>query len=172
MRLKLAPLTCLLAAACTFPIKNDRIDTAAQDEFSNYGQIPVVDIDTCDEDQLVTEIEFRMGGIVVDSLDSGETAQVWAIVGNQCKNTFAFTTNTTCLVEGWAIENVGVGSASGSFICEPEPVTRELSSGQALQRMLFPLNDLPNAVYTVDVVFSITDDDGVLKTKRETISID
>jgi hypothetical protein len=172
MRLKLAPLTCLLAAACTFPIKNDRIDTAAQDEFSNYGQIPVVDIDTCDEDQLVTEIEFRMGGTIVNALDAGENAQVWAIVGNQCKNTFTFTTNTTCLVEGWSIENPSVGSASGSFVCESEPVTRELNSGQALQRMLFPLNDLPVGVYSGQVIFSVTGDDGVLKSRPYSISVD
>ena len=44
--------SCLLVIGCTFPIKNDRIDTAVEEEdFSDFGQVEVLEIDNCDVDQ-------------------------------------------------------------------------------------------------------------------------
>lgn len=161
MRLNLVTSSCLLALGCTFPIKNDRVDTAAEEEdFSDFGQVEVLDIDNCDVDQLKTFIEFRTGGEIVSSLFDGQNGQVWAVVGNQCKNEINFTTNSGCLYESWIIEGGGFESAGGSFVCDPEPVPRTLRSGQAFQRLITPLNDLPAAVYTVTVDYSITKNSG------------
>ena len=137
MRLNLVTGSCLFVIGCTFPIKNDRIDTAVEEEdFSDFGQVEVLEIDNCDVDQLKTFIEFRTGGEIVSSLSEGQNGQVWAVIGNQCKNEINFTTNSGCLYESWVMEGGGFVPAGGDFVCSPEPVPRTLRSGQAFQRLI------------------------------------
>lgn len=172
MRLNLVTSSCLLAVACTFPIKNDRIDTAIEEEdFSDFGEVEVLDIDNCDVDQLLTFVEFRTGGEIVSSLSEGENGQVWAVTANQCKNAIDFTTNSGCLYESWSIEGGGFEPSGGTFICKPEPVPRTLRSGQAFQRLITPLNDLPPAVYTITVNYSITNTSGVTVSESNGIGV-
>ena len=172
MRLNLVIGPCFLAIGCTFPIKNDRIDTAAEDEdFSDFGQVEVLDIDNCDVDQLKTFIEFRIGGETVSSLSEGQNGQVWAVIGNPCTNEITFQTNSGCLYDGWSIDGGGFEEAGGTFICDPVPVVRTLRSGQAFQRLITPLNDLPAAVYTITVDYSITDTSGVAVSESNGIGV-
>ena len=172
MRLNLVTGSCLFVIGCTFPIKNDRIDTAVEEEdFSDFGQVEVLEIDNCDVDQLKTFIEFRTGGEIVSSLSEGQNGQVWAVIGNQCKNEINFTTNSGCLYESWVMEGGGFVPAGGDFVCSPEPVPRTLRSGQAFQRLITPLNDLPNAVYTVTVNYSITNTSGVAVSESNGIGV-
>ena len=160
-----------LLAACTFPIKNDRIDTAAEEVITDFGEIDVIDIDTCDADNLITFTEVRVGGETVETLAPGQNAQVWAVVGNQCKNEILFATETGCLVEGWSVNLSSGGSASGAFICDPDAVDRTLRSGQTLQRMVAPLNDLPLGIYTGTVNFSLVSSGGEIVTETFTVSV-
>ena len=173
MRLNLATSSCLLVIGCTFPIKNDRIDTAVdEEEFSDFGQVEVQDIDNCEANQLKTFVEFRTGGEIVSSLSAGQNGQVWAVIGNACKNEINFTTNSGCLFDSWLIEGGGFDPGSGSFVCDPAPVSRTLRSGQAFQRLITPLNDLPDGVYDITVNYNITNpNDGSAVSETNAIGI-
>ena len=69
------------------------------------------------------------------------------------------------------MEGGGFVPAGGDFVCSPEPVARTLRSGQAFQRLITPLNDLPNAVYTVTVNYSITNTAGVAVSESNGIGV-
>ena len=117
MRMNLVTSSCLLVIGCTFPIKNDRIDTAVDDEeFSDFGQVEVQDIDNCEANQLKTFVEFRTGGEIVSSLSAGQNGQVWAVIGNACKNEINFTTNSgACSMahRGWRVRS------GEQLVCDP-----------------------------------------------------
>jgi hypothetical protein len=136
---------------CTFPVKNDRLDTGLDDELD---EIEVSDLKNCDGDQLIFKLEFRdKVGNIIESASAGSQNELWATISNICQNDIEFDTASQCLIEGWIITDNASESASTSFLCTPQPTTHVVPSGRILRRLVSPLNDLGDGSYSISVGF-------------------
>jgi hypothetical protein len=142
--------------SCTFPVKNDIRDTS--DNFEELTDIEVVDIPGCDSGNLYYGIETRdRDGNIITAAETSGYVELWATIGNACKKTIEYQTETQCVIEDWSISGgPSLLSESYSLLCEGGPEERSLPSGKQLQMMISPLNDLVEGTYDISATFSVT----------------
>ena len=166
----LMSLIAFCLSGCTFAVKNDEGDTAA--EVSEFDDIEVTDLDRCDGDQLQFGIEMRdQSGNIITSASPGSRNELWGTIGNICKNTIEYQTDTQCLIELWSIVGGGFSQQNHVFLCDPTTQDRSLQSGKVLRRLISPLNDLSEGTYNITVDFSFTSSDGAKAQEEATLQI-
>jgi hypothetical protein len=155
--------------SCTFPVKNDIRDTS--DNFEEFTDIEVVDIPGCDSGNLYYNIETRdRDGNIITVAETSGYVELWATIGNACKKTVEYQTETQCVIEAWSISGGPFSNPeSYSLLCDPTPEDRSLPSGKQLQMMISPLNDLVEGSYDLGATFSVLDD--ALENKTDSITL-
>ena len=159
-----------LSVGCTFPIKNDIIDTS--DPQGEYGSIDTQEVPNCSYDNLLTLIEVRnYEGITLTKAKTGSMAYLWAEVANICDVSIDYQTETSCLVDEWSIEGGGFEPQTYPFICNEGPKQRKLASGQLIRRLVAPLTDLPAGTFNLAVTFGIVQASGDRFIKETTYQV-
>ena len=148
-----------LGMGCTFPIKNDLVDTS--DPQGAYGTIDTQVVPNCSYDNLLTRIAVRdYDGIDLQKMTEGTMAYLWAEVANVCDVTIDYTTENNCLVEQWSISGGGFDELNYAFLCSGDSEQRQLGSGQLIRRLVGPLTELPPGTFNLTVRFGINQASG------------
>jgi len=149
----------VLGVGCTFPIKNDILDTS--DPQGAYGTIDTQEVPNCSYDNLLTRIAVRdYDGIDLDKMKEGTMAYLWAEVANVCDVTIDYQTQTNCLIEQWSISGGGFEDQTYTFLCGDTSEQRQLASGQLIRRLVAPLTELPPGTFELTVQFGINQASG------------
>lgn len=148
-------LCLLVAAGCTFPIKNDLDSGDTGNPLSEYGTIDTRVIPGCNAGNLWVKVSVKNGsGVTLESNRQGSPAVLWAEIGNQCEGVpVEIEQSSSCMVESWEIDPADADATAYEFVCDPNPSQWTLQSGQLRRQQVATVTDLPVGSYFFEVTF-------------------